>query len=239
MDPSGESSPPLENTQTSHSCQCSSCPGSFPMRMPMKMPPIELIINVRQIPPIVEPAPQPAPHQLLTPQREVNQDKEGIFCNVQGRILRLKERFRVRLNGIYPRKLDKEETENFCCCEKKENLLSLQEDMELYTPEGKELSMEKMQLRSKPLREGLYSKEWTKRLSDYTFLSGKDEDLPKRSTQVSQKVKRTNRRATVMLPQVTVKSNNQVCSLSPLCHGIQGCHFSSSGCYILITFIAL
>lgn len=82
----------------------------------------------------------------------------------------------------------------------------VKEEDELETIEEKELAMDEVSLRPKP---GVMSKEWTNRLTDYQFLSGKDEVLPKRQTRFSIRSRR-NQRASVMVPQVTRKPSDPV-----------------------------
>lgn len=79
----------------------------------------------------------------------------------------------------------------------------VQEKEELENLREKEWNMEGVQLRSGA---AVMSKEWARRLTDYQFLSGKDDQLPKRQTR-----SRRNQRATVIIPQITRRSSDPVC----------------------------
>lgn len=150
------------------------------------------------------------------------------MCKVQVGITVLKQRCQSALKSLIYRNEDKkqEETEKVWVSDANEDLLIVLEVEEtlplLPNPED---TMEGVQLRSKPM--GVNSKEWARRITDYQFLSGEDGEVPKRSTQVSTRAKRKNRRATVMVPQVTRRPSNPVCSgYFSLCHGMQWSYVS-------------
>lgn len=177
----------------------------------------------------------PAPHQPLIPQKEVNQDQEGIVYRVQGSITRLRERCQSALSHLIFWDMDKnEETEKLYNQEERQEL-NLEEEENLPLTGNKQHTMNGVQLRPKPLElDCIHSKEWHKRLTDYQFLSGKDEQIPKRSSQYNLRAKRNNRRATVMVPQAIRRPSDPVCyCFFPLCLRMPESFVSSPGCLMV------
>lgn len=205
-------SEPFLSSEKSQSQSYKNSPGSsaaFPQKVTS--------CNLSQIPqdcsiPLPSPPLFAVSHLPSTPGNELNKDQEGFAWRIQGSITRLKDRCQRAMKSLssWGMNHELEEAEQLCSCEEAENMLSISgEEGNLLIPENQQNTMEGVQLRPKPT--GVYSKEWTRRLTDYQFLSGNDEEIPKRSTQFSTRAKRKNRRATVMVPQGTRRPSDPVC----------------------------